>query len=112
MEREKMRAGDTSVLKFIEGLNKVFIINPDKFNDIVESNYLHKATKNKGLNTYDPIISKNKSDLNSSKKIQNIDFYVESNLSANMAIKYTKALLYEYKLDEKTQITIINNEEE
>ena len=87
-------------------------INPDKFNDIVESNYLHKATKNKGLNIYDPIISKNKSDLNSSKKISNTDYFVEANLSANMAIKYAKALLYEYKLDEKTQITIINNEEE
>ena len=87
-------------------------INPDKFNDIVESNYLHKATKNKGLNIYDPIISKNKSDLNSSKKISNTDYFVEANLSVNMAIKYTKALLYEYKLDEKTQITIINNEEE
>ena len=84
----------------------------EKFDIIVKNNYLHKSTRNKGLNIYDPIISVNKSDLNSSRIIPNTNYFVETNLSANMAIKYAKELLCEFDLDDKTQITILNDDEE
>lgn len=87
-------------------------IDHEKFDTIVKNNKLHKKTKNKGLNIYDPIISINKSDLNSSRIIPNTNYFVETNLSANMAIKYAKDLLCEFDLDDKTKITILNEDED
>ena len=87
-------------------------IDSDKFNRIVKNNDLHKSTKNKGLNDYDPILSINKCDLNTSQRLSNTEYYIETNLSANRAKEYTKELLSIYGLDENTQITIKSIDED
>ena len=87
-------------------------IDQDKFNRIVINNELHKSTRNKGLDKDDPIISIDKNELNSSKKLSGTDYYIETNLSANRVKEYTQELLHKYDLDEKAEIVIEFDEDE
>ncbi len=84
----------------------VFGLNSVKFDKLVKMNLLHKDKKSKNPPSYDPIITDNKSYVNSGKKIPFSPYYVEGNISCRRARFFTNLLLSEFGLTDICTITI------
>lgn len=82
-----MKATETTILKFIGGEDKVFIIPPFQRN---------KDRKSKNLPEFDPILSENKVFVNAGKKIGSSKYYVEGNISCSRARFFANLLLQQY----------------
>lgn len=84
----------------------VLSIDPIKFDNIVETNLLHKDKKSKNPPEYDPILSENKTFVNAGKKISSSKYYAEGNIASYRARVFTKKLLEQYGLVDLCTITV------
>ncbi len=86
--------------------------DPSLFTKIVAENRIHKSTSTKNQPEKDPIISKDKKKLNSSKRIGKTEFYSEANLSSTRVRVYTKQLFEYYGLQDNITITVTKKVDE
>lgn len=77
---------------------KLYLLKPNQFDELVINNVVHKSTKSKVENgvynlNYDPMIHKDSSLFQKATKIKGTDYYCESVLSNIMARKHSVTLI-------------------
>ena len=88
-------------------------IDQAKFDSIVKENKIHKATNSKlDASKKSPVISKDKADFVTAKRIANTEYFSESVLSSVRACVFAKQLLDLYEITERFRIYIVDGDDE
>lgn len=85
---------------------KMFEINPVLFGQVVENNDIHKSTYKHREDENDPIITSDKSLVNSPLEVKGSEYFIEAQLSSKRVRVYSQRLLEIFKVLNKCSYTI------